>query len=49
MPHIISKRWAIVWAWPDQRMAWFWWAHRNHIWPDTRWWRLGPLTFWLVD
>lgn len=38
----------LVWEWPQGKMAWFLWAYRGFF-PDTRFWRVGPVTLQVID
>lgn len=41
------RNYSIIWEWPTDKMAWFFWGWSPTVWngQDTGW-RIGPLTLW---
>ena len=44
-----GRRWWVIWSWPRDQMAWWFWNDRSCVFPDTRSWRIGPLDLTIVD
>jgi hypothetical protein len=44
---MIERRW--FWEWPNKDMAWFFWNWSPGGCPEARYWRIGPLTYRVVN